>query len=128
MNRTERLIEFFKNEDMYDEKVFEYINSRTHVYPFDTDPKFFGCYPKVENGTLIDINLIVPETKTLKNFLINVHEYTHAIDLYNELGKPYVEDREKFEKRAEYMERKYIQYSFDSAMKKNEEDKKRKSI
>lgn len=106
-----RLIEFFKSEDMYDEEFFEYIKTKVHVFPSDVDLDFIGCFPKVENEKLVDIKLSVPEIKTLKNFLVNIHEYTHAYDLYKMLGKTYIENKELFEKRARYMEKKYIEKS-----------------
>lgn len=105
-----RLIEFFKSEEMYDENFFEYIKTRTHEYP-NTKSEFFGCYPKVENNILKDINLVVPKIETLKDLLVNIHDYTYAYDLYKELGKIYIEDKENKEKRARYMEKKYIEKS-----------------
>lgn len=110
----DKLIEFFKSEDMYNEEFFEYIKTRTHEYPYDKAKGLFGCFPIVENEKLVDIKLCVPEIVTLKDFLINIHEYTHAIDLYNELGSIYIEDREKREKLARYMEKKYLDKSFNN--------------
>lgn len=106
-----RLIEFFKSEDMYNEEFFEYIENKVHKV---TDEKEFGCFPIVENEKLVDIKLCVPEIKTLKNFLVNIHEYTYAMDLYNELGNVYVEDKEKREKLAQYMIKKFLDKSFNN--------------
>ncbi len=110
----DRIIEFFKSENMYDEEIFNYIKERTHIYPSSTDIPFFGCYPKVKNSVLVDFNLIIPEIKTLKNLLVSIHEFTHALDLYPELGKYYVETNQKIkerEERAKYMEKRYIEKS-----------------
>lgn len=111
-----RLIEFFKSEDMYNEEFFKYIENKVHK---GTDEKELGCFPIVDKEKLVDIKLCVPEIKTLKDFLINIHEYTQAIDLYNELGNVYVEDKEKREKLAHYMVKRFIDKSLNNPTLEN---------
>lgn len=118
----DRIIEFFKSENMYSKEFFEYIKSRTHIFPSNIDLSIFGCFPQVEKEKLVDIKVSIPEIKTLKNLLVNIYELTYAYDLYNELGKNYIDDKKTIlirEKKAKEMEKKYIQKSFNKTLTNN---------
>ena len=104
----ERLIEFFKGESLYKEDFFEFIEDKILIVPNDTDIFWFGCHPIIENEIVVDIRLVVPEIKEEKDILINIHEFTHAIELYNEIGTVYEERRGKREKKAKSMEQVYL--------------------
>ena len=100
--------DFFKLEKIYSEEFFDFIKNKSKILPSETDLSWFGCFPVLENGILKDIKLLVPEIKTEKNLLVNIHEYTHAFQLYKQLGCEYVEDVEKMEKEARDMEKRYL--------------------
>ena len=107
----ERVIDFFKQENIYDEDFFIYIKSKVHYLPYNADLGWFGCFPILDDhNILIDIRLLVPKIETEKNLLINLHEFFHAYELYHELGNLYIEDREQKEKRAKSFEKKYLQF------------------
>ena len=99
---------FFRKCNIYDEQFFEYIKTRVHVFPYDTSLDWFGCFPILEDDIIIDLRVVVPEIVTEKNMLVNIHEFYHAYELYGELGKMYVENREEREINAVNFEKKYV--------------------
>ena len=104
----ERIISFFREQNIYDEQFFEYIKTRVHVLPSDTPLCWFGCFPKLKDDILVDMRVVVPEIVTEKNMLVNLHEFYHAYELYSELGTLYVENREQRENKAVDFEKKYL--------------------
>lgn len=101
--------DFLKQEGMNDKKFLQYLKDKIVIVPSNVEKEWFGCFPRVgENGILNSINLLVPEIETEDNLLVNIHEYTHAYDLYNELGKAYIEDKQNKEEKAKNMEKKYL--------------------
>lgn len=104
----EKIKDFFKKQKIYDENFFEYIKIRVHILPYDTSLEWFGCFPILEDGIIKDIRVLVPEIVTENNWLVNLHEFYHAYELYNELGCIYVENREQREKNAVNFEKKYV--------------------
>ena len=100
---------FMQESGMEDDAFFEYIRPRTKIVPGGNGYEWCGCFPKVdENGVLTDIRLLVPEIDSFDNLLINIHEYTHAFELFHELGSSYVERVEEREKNAKEREKQYI--------------------
>lgn len=104
----ERVIQFLKEQNLYKEEFFDFMKHKTKVVSSDTPIESFGCFPIVENDILKDIRLLVPEIKTGQNLLVNIHEYVHALELFNELGNIYEERREERENKARNMEKVYI--------------------
>ncbi len=103
-----KVIEFFKKENIYDEKFFEYIKDKVHYLPSGSSLEWFRCVPIVNDNILVDIRILVPEIITKENLLVNLHEFFHAYELYNELGKEYIENIEEKEINAKNFERKYL--------------------
>lgn len=100
---------FMQEENMYDNKFLDYISTRVKVVSGVADKEWFGCFPIVsDDEKLTDIRLLVPRIDNLENLLINIHEYTHAYELFLELGTYYKEDRENREARAFMKEKEYI--------------------
>ena len=104
----EQVIAFFREQNIDAEQFFEYIETKVHVLPYDTSLEWFGCFPILKDGILIDIRVLVPEIVTEQNLLVNLHEFYHAYELYGVLGTIYVENREQREKNADTFEKKYI--------------------
>ena len=105
----EKVIEFFKEKGIYNEEFFNYIKKKVLILPSDTPLEWFGCFPILdENNNIMDIRLSVPEVVTEKNLLVNLHEYYHAYEIYNELGNLYIENREVRENNAINFEQSYI--------------------
>lgn len=103
-----KFVNFLKQENMYDEDFLKYLNTRTVTTPSNTDKSWFGCFSIVDNEVLVDIKLLVPEIENEDNLLVNIHEYTHAYDMYQLLGHHYIEDKMNKEARAKEMEKKYL--------------------
>ena len=97
---------FLKDNNM-DKEFLDYIKDKTVIVPNTFND--YGCFPILnEDGRLSSIRLLIPEMNTLKDLSINIHEYTHAFELYKELGNVFIEDRDNRELRAREMEKKYI--------------------
>jgi hypothetical protein len=104
----EQVIEFFKEQGIYNENFFTYIKDKVKVLPYDVSLAWFGCFPILANNIIVDIRVSVPEIVTEKNLLVNLHEFYHAYEIYNELGKVYVPNIEEREKAASDFENSYL--------------------
>ena len=71
-----KIIEFFKQMNLYDEKVFENIKKNTKIIdkPYEEIMDFVGCFKREDS-----VKLILPTIKSIKDELIYVHEYTHIL-------------------------------------------------
>lgn len=100
---------FMADEELIDKEFFDYMESRVRFVPLEYGKSFSGCFPQVdETGVLYDIKLLVPKICDLESLLINVHEYTHAAELYQELGTVYEERRDEREASAVAKEKEYV--------------------
>lgn len=110
---------FMEEVGMNDDEFLEYIGPRTKVVPGENGCEWCGCFPKVnEDGILTDIRLLVPEIDSFDNLLINIHEYTHAFELFHELGSSYIEKKEEREASATAKEAQYIKRCKNNFFKK----------
>ena len=101
----------FLKDNNISKDFLDYIKDKTLIVPNTSNA--YGCFPILnEDGKLISIRLLVPEMKTQKDLCINIHEYTHAFELYKELGSIYIEDRNNRELRASNMEKKYVKRDY----------------
>lgn len=85
-------INFFKKHNLYNEEMFKYIqNNSTHFDYRDEEQRIFiGCYYICNKLEILQkINIVVPFIDNKITLLINIHEYIHAIELYNNIGKKY---------------------------------------
>lgn len=108
MKIDKRIINFFKTQNLYNKNFFNYIEDKIVLLPSNSDIFWYGCHPILENNIIKDIRLVVPEIETEKDALINIHEFTHALEIYNELGRVYEERRELREEKAKNMEKIYL--------------------
>lgn len=78
-----RIIQFFKSMNLYDQKYFEQIQNKTTIYnkSYEEIRDFVGCYLIYQNNEIIDFKLILPNIKSIEDELIYVHEYSHALFL-----------------------------------------------
>ena len=104
----ERVKEFFREKNIYNEQFFEYMKNRVYTFPYDISLDWFGCFPILDGDIIIDLRVVVPKIVTEKNLLVNLHEFYHAYELYCELGNVYVEKKEQREENAANFERKYV--------------------
>ena len=87
----EKLINFYKEVKLYDINIFSQIIRRLKIIPNNlVKNDFYGVFPKIDkNGSLKDFVICVPSINDLDSFLVNVHEFAHAINLYENLGKTF---------------------------------------
>ena len=94
MNYYHKFIDFFQRQNLYNKKMFDYFMNNSILFDYrdeDYHP-FIGCFYLTKNKKINKISLVVPYIDSDVTTLINIHEYTHAIILYNHLGKIYEED------------------------------------
>ena len=84
----QKFIDFLKNHNLYDEKVFKYWQENSTYFDYrDEDSRIFmGCFYQYENGYLRKIGLFIPFIDDDKTLLINIHEYIHLLLLYYKIG------------------------------------------
>ena len=103
------LITTLTNLNIWTPEFWEFMQGKIKVLD-DIELTWYGVFPIVSaDGILQDIRMLVPsfdEDKEIKT-LINIHEFTHAFELFQELGSPYISDTEKREERAQTKEREY---------------------
>lgn len=92
---NEKIIDFFKRHNMYDEKTFKYLqnNSTMIDYRNAEERAFIGCFyilNKKEELERLQIN--IPYVYDDITALINIHEIVHGIENYNKLGKKFKKD------------------------------------
>ena len=95
MRFNPKLIEFFKRHNMYNDRMFEYLQNQSTMIDYN-DPEqrcFVGCFPILDkNDKIIKIKLNLPYINNDETMLISIHELTHGIERYQEMGKKYKKD------------------------------------
>ena len=89
-----KFINFFQRQNLYNKEMFNYFRNNSILFDYlDTDyHPFIGCFYTTKNKKVNKINLIVPHINGDITILINIHEYTHAIILYQYMNKIFPED------------------------------------
>lgn len=90
MNYNQRIIEFFKRHNLYEEEMFKYLSENSMMIDYQDDDQraFIGCYYILnKKGVLERIQLNIPYVYDDATALINVHEIVHGIIYYKKLGK-----------------------------------------
>ena len=99
------------SSDNYKDKVCKKLLEETTEMCFKETERLFepyiDCHKNVHD-ILTDIRLLVPKIEIEGDLLINIHEYYHALELFNELGTIYESKTEEREKRAKEIEKNYI--------------------
>ena len=95
----------------YKDEFWKYINPRVRIVDSHSNKKNI-IYETVmhfdSNNKLDDIRVYVPKIVNLKTALINIHEFKHAYDLYNNLGKSIPEDINPYEISARELEEEFV--------------------
>lgn len=91
------------------DKFWDYINSRKKIIAAPVEIGIWGIFiDKDDNNNISNIRIIVPEIKDEQTLLVNIHEYAHAYELYQELGTSYKPDKESSESYAKSKEQEYL--------------------
>ncbi len=98
-----------KNEQITNLRFFEFMKGKIKKVPFLVEDFGWGVFPIInENGILEDIRMIVPVIYDIKSLCVNLHEYTHAYELFSSLGKVYEWHVEESEQKARSAEKRYL--------------------
>ena len=108
MKYDERIIDFFKRHNLYEEEMFDYIQKNTWGICYADKPKArrVGCY-NIGDKRLLDFLVVIPDQTTDFTMFIQVHEIAHAIYAYKHLGKRF--SAPSSELLAFVMEKKYAE-------------------
>lgn len=89
MTYFNKFIDFITRHNLYENKSFIAISNKTTNIDYHNEEarNFIGCFYKVENEIITDFKVCVPKIIDEKTLLINIHEYIHALIIYNSLGK-----------------------------------------
>ena len=88
-------IDFLQRHNLYDAIMFEYIRARSTIIDYKDEEQYqiIGCYYSFDKkNRLTKFELYVPFINNHETTLINIHEYVHAISLYQKLGKRYTKE------------------------------------
>ena len=86
-----KIITFFKNHHIYDEKMFKYFsdNSSMIIYKDEDLRPYIDCWIKMEGKRLAAFEVNTPYIDNECMALITIHELIHGVELYEHLGKKY---------------------------------------
>ena len=92
----DKFINYLKKTEIYNEELLNYLKDNTKVIEYSEDANdFIGTFPQVdENNILTGIKMCVPKMTNDITVGMNIHEYVHALMLYRNLNKEYVEDNQ----------------------------------
>ena len=89
------------------EEFFKFLEGKVKRYPLKDFG--WGCFPILdEDNRIVDLRVLVPDFFDELCLRINIHEYAHAFELYNELGQVYVENKETRENNAKEKELEFL--------------------
>lgn len=87
---------------------------RTHCKRLNVpiDPSIYGCFiDRNTNNQIVQVRILVPKIINEQTLLINIHEYTHAYEMYKRIGTSYEGNIEQEENRAREKEQLYLKKS-----------------
>ena len=90
MKYHSKVVDFFKKHNLYEEKMFDYLQNQSTMVDYQNPDEriFIGCYYSLDKKSkLKKITLYLPYVYDEKTMLINIHEITHGIENYQKLGK-----------------------------------------
>ena len=89
------------------QEFFRFLEGKVKRYPVRDFG--WGCFPILdEDNRIVDMRIIVPDFFDELCIRINIHEYAHAFELFNELGQVYVENRVVRENNAKEKELEFL--------------------
>lgn len=96
MTFNPKLIDFFKEHNMYETEMFKYFQKQSTMVDYD-DPSqrcFVGCFYILDKtgARLTGIRLNLPYINSDETMLISIHELTHAVFSYPKIGKRFKKD------------------------------------
>lgn len=112
MNREhweKELEDFLKADGITDQKFYDFVRKKVTRLPLQVEDFGWGVFPITDkNGVLTDIRMVVPIIYDEKSLCVNIHEYTHAYEVYTYLGSIYEWHIEESEEKAKSAEKRYL--------------------
>ncbi len=91
------------------DEFWEYMRPRTKRINAPVETAIWGAFTSYDQeNKLSNIRIIVPEIVDEQTLLINIHEYAHAYELYQELGTNYIPKQKSSEEYAKSKEQEYL--------------------
>lgn len=91
------------------DEFWEYMRTRTKRISAPIESGVWGTFTdNSPEGKIINIKILVPEIVDEKTLLINIHEYAHAYELFQELGNIYNINKKSSEEYASTKEKEYL--------------------
>ena len=90
-----KIINFFKEHNLYDEKKFNYLKNNSIMVDYENpeERSFIGCFYILDQRNILrKIKLNLPYVMNEETTLINIHELTHGIENYYKIGKKFKKD------------------------------------
>ena len=98
-----------KKVNITNQNFIKYMRTHTKRYNLPYEIGIWGCFIKRnKNNTIKEVKIIVPNIISEKTLLINIHEYTHAYEIYKRIGTIYEEDIKCEEQLAKKNELLYL--------------------
>lgn len=105
----DELKSFLKEEGIENPDFYSFMNGKIKRYPLQVEDFGWGVFPITnDDGILIDIRMIIPVIYDQKSLCVNIHEYTHAYEVFSHLGKVYEWNVEESEQNARGAEKRYL--------------------
>lgn len=98
-----------EDENITNPSFFEFMRGKIKTLALPADEFGWGVFPLIDDdGIVYDIRMVVPVINDTKTLCINIHEYTHAYEVYESLGEVYVWHEEISEQKAREAEQRYL--------------------
>lgn len=105
INLKKQLLEL----DICHDEFWEYMRTRTKRIDSPLDSGLWGTFfTEDEHGTITDIKILVPNILDEETLLVNIHEFAHAFELYEQLGTIYKPNKKSSEEYARSKEKEYL--------------------
>lgn len=96
-------------EGIINQQFFDFMKGKIKILPLPVEEFGWGVFPKTDKeGILVDIRMVVPMIYDEKSLCVNLHEYTHAYEMYFCLGEIYVWNVQESEQKACAAEKRYL--------------------
>ncbi len=98
-----------KKEGIIDQHFYDFMKGKIKSLPLKVEEFGWGVFPIInKESILVDIRMVVPTIYDVKSLCVNLHEYTHAYEVYFCLGKVYVWNTQESEEKARDAEKRYL--------------------
>lgn len=103
------LIKALNEVNINDKSFLKYMRQNCKKYNLPKETGLWGCFiNKDQNDIITGVRIIVPNIINTDTLLINIHEYTHAYEIYKRIGEKDNLNQEQEETKARQNEALYL--------------------